>query len=77
MRVTQFLAPVVALVGLEKVMTGKRVLGAILLFGAAAVGLIASILARYYNSRQDDAARSQRIALETLARLGDSRERHK
>jgi hypothetical protein len=34
------------------------------------VGVTASLLSYYYRARQDDSTRSQKVAVETLARLG-------
>jgi len=85
MRVTQFVSVLLVLVALGKILSAgfARVGGekasliwpAILLFVSIVVGLTASVLAHYYNSRQDDLARSQKIAVETLARLGRRKEK--
>jgi hypothetical protein len=77
MRVTQFLTPLLALIGLQQIVTGRVTSGAIILFGSALIGLVASILAHYYNARQDDANRSQKIAVETLARLARQQQKGK
>jgi hypothetical protein len=75
MRVTQFVTVLLVLAALQKLAVaglsgGSIVWPAILLFGSTVVGLTASVLAHYYNSRQDDLVQSQKIAIETLARLG-------
>jgi hypothetical protein len=74
-RVTQFVSVLLTLVAIEKIIGAglsgaSLVWPALFLSGTVSVGVTASLLSYYYRARQDDSTRSQKVAVETLARLG-------
>lgn len=80
MRVVQFITLLLVLAALQKLITagisgGSLLWPVLLLFGSTVVSLTAGVLAHYYNARQYDTAPSQKVALETLARLGRRKEK--
>jgi hypothetical protein len=79
MRVLQVVAALVAVAGLAKIggalmnAVGNKtpfVVGSILLFGGTSLGLVTSLLAKYFEAKAAN-ANSDKIALEALNQLGE------
>lgn len=80
MRALQLVAALTALSGLAKIGSalinmdnadGAIIFGSILSFAGVLAGIVASILAKYYETKMLSTAESGKIALDALSQLGE------